>query len=206
MLYSFAISASGEAVVTASAFFQLRGTTQLDIACGKEANNTILPIRAGLTKFCPMPPKNCLTTTMATTPPKATIHSGMVTGTLNASRIPVTTALKSPMVFVRFIVLRQSHSDRTQEATETAVTAKARNPNRTTLAIRAGIKAKMTSSIIPVTVSDERTWGEALTVSFLSILIFAWPPLLLIWQDAYIERAVCPPGRHKHSYRTPYRR
>ena len=94
------------------------------IEVGKETIITMRAVRAGLTKFWPMPPNICFTTTIATTAPKNTIHKGMLTGRLKANRIPVTTALRSVTVLSRFITLRQMYSSTTQESTETAITIK----------------------------------------------------------------------------------
>lgn len=48
--------------------------------------------------FVPSPPNNCFTTMMANTAPSTPIHHGSVGGRFNASRSPVTTALKSLIV------------------------------------------------------------------------------------------------------------
>ena len=53
-----------------------------------------------------MPPKSCLTMTMATKAPTTAIHSGMFTGMFNARMIPVTTAERSPAVLALWL----SHS------------------------------------------------------------------------------------------------
>ena len=119
------MTARGDAAVTASVFHD-NALTQFVIADGKDTNSTILPISAGLTKFWPMPPKNCLTTMMATTEPMAAIHSGMDTGRLNARIRPVTTALKSPRVPGLFITLRAMYSDSMAVPTVTPQTASTR--------------------------------------------------------------------------------
>ena len=165
------IEASGDAVVTACTPRHAKGCTQVDIIVGKEAIRTMRPTSAGLTKFCPMPPKNCLTTTIATTLPIAATHSGMVAGRLKARRMPVTMALRSPSVLGRFMILRLKNSLSMQVSTVVAVMSSVRGPKSQTLAARAGIREMITSSMIPVVVSAERTCGDALTVSFCFKLI-----------------------------------
>ena len=137
---------------------------------------TILPTKAGLTKFCPMPPKNCFTTIIATASPIMTIQRGIVDGRLNASNMPVTIADRSPIVLSRFITLRLRYSKSTQAQTLTATIRSERKPNNTTESTRAGMSAIMTSSIMPVVVSLVRLCGEALTVRSLSSIICS-PPL-----------------------------
>jgi hypothetical protein len=48
--------------------------THVVIGPVNEMSSTMRAVMAGLAKFCPMPPNNCLTTTMATMLPKAAIH------------------------------------------------------------------------------------------------------------------------------------
>ena len=57
-------------------------------------------------KFLPMPPKSCLTTTMAKKSPTRMVQWGSVTGHTNASSMPVTTADRSPTDWGFFISLR----------------------------------------------------------------------------------------------------
>ena len=108
----------------------------------------IRAVSAGLTKFWPMPPNICLTTTMAATLPKTAIKGLMVTGRFKASRMPVTTQLRSPTVWGRFMALRHRYSLRMQAATQVRITTAARNPKRITEAIMAGVRAMITSSIM----------------------------------------------------------
>ena len=70
-----------------------------------------------------------MTTTREKKPPMISIHTGVVGGQTKASRIPVTTADRSPMELVFFMTLRYSHSQTTQAATDTRVTVSARQPN-----------------------------------------------------------------------------
>ena len=127
------------------------------IAVGKETISMILPAMAGLTKFCPIPPKNCFATTIAITEPIAAIQSGIETGRLNASISPVTTALRSPIVLWRFITFLAMYSERTLTLTVTAHTSSTRRPKSHTDAASAGISAIITLSIMPLTVCAERT-------------------------------------------------
>ena len=75
-------------------------------------------------------------------------------------------ALRSPSVPCRFMILRLKNSLSMQDRTVVAVTSSVRSPKSQTLAARAGISEMITSSIMPVVVSGERTCGDALTVSF----------------------------------------
>ncbi len=57
-----------------------------------------LAARAGFMKFCPSPPKSCLTTIIANTHPTISKPTFNVDGIFNAIRRPVTAALKSVTV------------------------------------------------------------------------------------------------------------
>ena len=61
---------------------------------------------------------------IATALPITTIQRGIEAGKLNAKSIPVTTALKSLIVFSLFIIFLEMYSKNTQDATATAVTVK----------------------------------------------------------------------------------
>ena len=111
---------------------------------------------------------------MAKMLPTAAIQRGMLTGRLKARMMPVTTALRSPIVTERFIIFLAANSESTQVMTVVAVTA---STNMTVAAINAGIRAIITSSIMPRVVFDERRCGEALTVSFFPLTIIYCPPL-----------------------------
>ena len=91
--------ARGVAVETASA----PGVTQFVIIEGYEARRNALPARAGFTKFCPRPPKSCLTITIANTEPTIGTHQGADAGMFIARRRPVTTALRSEIVTFCFV-------------------------------------------------------------------------------------------------------
>ena len=71
---------------------------------------------------------------------------------VNARSIPVTTALKSPIVVSRFMIFLDMYSNATQDTTQTAVINRLRKPKRTTDAIRDGTSAIITSSMILGTV------------------------------------------------------
>ena len=134
----------------------------------------IRAVSAGFTKFWPMPPNICLTTTMAATLPNTAMRGLMVTGRFSASRMPVTTQLKSPTVWGRFITRRDRYSLRIQEATQVRMTTAARKPNKITEAIMAGQRAMITSSIMFWVVLPPLKWGEEDTMSF---SIYFLPPL-----------------------------
>ena len=76
---------------------------------------------AGLKGFWPIPPKVILATPMDTSAPMNTTHHGVVLGKFIASKRPVTTADKSPMVLGALsIYLVMAHSSNTPEGTLTA--------------------------------------------------------------------------------------
>ena len=82
----------GVAVVTASTPPKepVNGMVHLVICAGKDTIRMMRPARAGLTKFCPMPPKNCLTTTMAMAEPsEMCIRDRLGGGTQHAGRAVV---------------------------------------------------------------------------------------------------------------------
>ena len=110
--------ARGVAVVV----INFESVAQFAIAEGKDIRRMIRAASAGFTKFWPIPPNICFTTTIAIMLPSAAIHSGIDTGRLNASKRPVTTALKSLIVWWRFITLRLRYSARTALPTQTSVT------------------------------------------------------------------------------------
>ena len=102
--------ASGVATVTASTFepkmeSAVPGATHVAMMTGQE-NRNARAASAGFIKFCPMPPKSCLTTMIAKKSPMMSVQYGMVTGHTNASSNPVTTADRSPAVQSFFMSLR----------------------------------------------------------------------------------------------------
>ena len=125
-----AYAAKGVALVTTSAVFQngtdIPGATQVVIASDQDASKNARPASAGFIKLCPSPPKNCFTITIENNAPITTIHSGIVTGRLNAKSIPVTTALKSPIVDFFLSSFSHAHSKNTQAKTLSTVTTPAR--------------------------------------------------------------------------------
>ena len=108
---------------------------------------------------------------MATTEPTAPIQRGSVDGRLSARIRPVTTAERSPSVPFLFITFLEIYSASTAEPTVVAERASALRPKYTTDMTRAGTSEMMTSSMMPVVVSLERTCGEGLTVSFFAIIL-----------------------------------
>ena len=113
-------AANGVALLTAS----VPGVKNADevILTGQEANNIALAANAGFMKLCPKPPKQCFTMAIANMEPMATIHKGAVEGTLNANKMPVTTALKSLTVTGLFNIFCIATSAATANTTETKVT------------------------------------------------------------------------------------
>ena len=86
------------------------------------------PMSAGLTKFLPRPPNSILTMKMAKKLPTTGSHRGAATGRLKASRMPVTTAERSKVVFSHLRRRQKSASKPTQERTLTATCTPARMP------------------------------------------------------------------------------
>ena len=101
-----AVRPSSEAVVG----FENAGTctperTQVFMNSG-QLNRKARAARAGLTMFAPMPPNSCFTTTMAKKSPIRIVQNGSVTGQTKATRMPVTTAERSPVVLSFFMMRR----------------------------------------------------------------------------------------------------
>ena len=85
---------------------------------------------------------------IAKNPPATGIHKGTLTGNIRASRVPVTQALKSSVVFYFLFILFHKYSAITQDATEHNVTVKALRPNTIIPTKRQGNNAISTSAII----------------------------------------------------------
>ena len=75
------------------------------------------------------------------------IQTGSVGGRFMARRRPVTTALKSEIVELRFISFRAKYSKRTHETTEVIINIAALMPKNQIPPMAAGIRAIITSSI-----------------------------------------------------------
>ena len=80
--------------------------TQLPDIKEGQLNRKARAARAGLTMFRPMPPKSCLTKTMAKKSAIRIVQNGKVTGQTKAISIPVTTADQSETVLSFFITRR----------------------------------------------------------------------------------------------------
>ena len=78
-------------------------------------------------------------------------------------------ALKSPTVLLRFITLRQIYSARTQDATVAHITTSVLGPKIMTDAIKAGINAIITSSIIFLVFVFAPICGDEDTINLLFI-------------------------------------
>ena len=143
-VFEFTITLVSE---TASGF-QYSGSAQVVIGAVSEIIRTIRAVIAGFAKFWPSPPKSCFTITIATKLPRTAIQKGSVTGRLSASMIPVTAALRSPIVCSLFIIFRHRYSNTTDEAVHTAISAAALNPKNVTAAIIAGTSETITIDII----------------------------------------------------------
>ena len=105
------------------------GAGHVVISVAKDKSSTILPTIAGFATFFPMPPKSCLTMTIATKHPTTAIQNGSPEGTLNAIRVPVTAALRSPTVCLLFISLFHAHSKNTEATIQISVRGTTLNPN-----------------------------------------------------------------------------
>ena len=156
---------SGVAVVVASAKLWFIGAVQAVIFAGKEFIRMMRAVSAGFTKFCPMPPNICLTTTIAITPPNAAMIGLMETGRFIASKTPVTTQERSPTVCGRFMTRRETYSLKIHAATVVRMMTAARKPKRITEAIMAGVSAMMTSSMRVCVVSFAWKCGDEETIS-----------------------------------------
>ena len=172
-----------------------------------------------------MPPYSCLTMTMAKNAPTTTIQNGIEAGRQKASKIPVTTADRSPMVSGLCTSLRYKNSNATQEQTLTSVTKSARSPNAYTLHASAGTSARMTSSIMNVVVTGLCTCGEALifknflfcgsfVTDFASLTSFRqqMPPFFCEVPGSglsccgYAARSARVPDRYRYNSRIPHKR
>ena len=123
-------------------------------------------------KFFPMPPKSCLTTTMAKNAPTTGIHSGTDTGRFIQSSSPVTTAERSPMVTFRCRSISVAASKPTEQPTDSTHKSSARHPNTYTPQNMAGMRAMITSSMMEEMFSGLRRCGEGDTVRNSGIEIF----------------------------------
>ena len=132
-----------------------------------------LAASAGFMKFCPRPPKSCLTTIIAKTLPNITIQRGIVCGIFIPSKSPVTTALRSPTVIGLCMKYSKRYSETTHVITETTSTASALIPKLTIPKIHAGNNAIHTSSIMRLVDELSRTCGDDDTFN---IFIISSPP------------------------------
>ena len=130
----FLINARGVAPVTPS-------YVKLVIVPANDTNRKHLAPSAGFMKFCPKPPNSILTITIANTLPKTACQMGSVWGRFNASKRPVTTALKSLMVLFLWMSFSKTHSEATHTATHTRISANARIPKLITPNMLAGNNA-----------------------------------------------------------------
>ena len=105
--------------------------------------------------------------------PSTGIHRGICGGMLSASRRPVTTALKSLMVFFLCIRRLYSHSKKTLDATVTSTTRSARKPKFQIPNSVVGSSAITTSCMIRLVVILSLTWGLDDTLYICSI---SFPP------------------------------
>jgi hypothetical protein len=100
-----------------------------------------------------MPPKNCLTTMMATKEPNMACQMGISTGRFRARIRPVTAADRSMTVTGLPVIFSKAHSQAMATATHTTSTSRARTPKNSTEAATAGIKAMSTSRMMVWVVS-----------------------------------------------------
>ena len=95
-----------------------------------------------------MPPKRHLTSTMAKTLPRAPCHRGTLALRFRASSRPVTTALRSPTVWVFLQIRLNRNSESTAAITQVRISHRALTPKITTPATAAGSRARITSSMM----------------------------------------------------------
>ena len=124
------ITARGVAVVAASGVFHQNGLSQVVIGPVKEMSMNARAASAGLNGFIPSPPNTCFAMAMAKIEPTTAIHSGIPAGRFSARRRPVSTAERSPIVFSRFIAMRQSASVTMHVETHTAIVHTAGMPKK----------------------------------------------------------------------------
>ena len=165
-------AARGVACVTASTTaWELLETAKLVIFPAKEIIRKHLPARAGFIKFCPSPPNSCFTTMIAKALPRIGIQIGIWGGMFSASRSPVTTALKSVVVFFLCISRSYSHSKNTLDATVASTTRSACTPKFQIPKSVVGRSAIATSCIIRLVVILSLIWGLDDTLYICSIVI-----------------------------------
>ena len=134
----------------------------VDISPAHEKRNT-LAASAGLTKFLPIPPKSCFTTTIAKKAPTTGIQSGTATGRFIARSSPVTAAERSDTVTDLCSRNCVRASKPTAAATDITPITSARVPNTYTPHMNAGMSAISTSSITVAVVSGLFICGEDCT-------------------------------------------
>ena len=110
-------------------------------------------VMAGLAKFWPMPPKNCLITMMATKEPNMACQRGISTGRFRARIRPVTAADRSMTVMGLRQIFSKAHSQAMAVATHTTSTSSACTPKNTMDAMTAGNRAMSTSRMMVWVVS-----------------------------------------------------
>ena len=133
---------------------------------------------------------------IANTLPSAGIHNGMDAGIFKPRSRPVTTALKSVIVFGLCMKWSYSHSASTAAPVDTIRTASARNPKLYTPAIAVGKSAMATSSMIFAVVILARTWGfddtfSISSITFLPLYFF----FLLARTSLRMDLMLCVSGR-----------
>ena len=85
------------------------------------------------------------------------IQMGNPAGRFIASSKPVTAALRSEMVLLRLVILRNRYSNRIEAATQTTSSSRARVPKTSTDATTAGSRAMRTSPMTEVVEALLRT-------------------------------------------------
>ena len=136
----------------------------IDLRYENEIKRKARAARAGLNGFLPKPPKPCLQIVIANIEPMAAIQSGKPAGRSSASKRPVRTAEKSPIVPSRFMAKRHIASTATQVEIQTAIVHTAGIPKNHIPAAVVGKSAIITSSIMRETLACECACGLELKI------------------------------------------
>ncbi len=174
------------------------GRGHVAMAAGKEISRNTRPVSAGLNMLQPSPPKAILATPMAITEPATAIHHGSEEGRLSASRTPVTTAERSPMLFGRLSIQRLTeYSIATHAATDTRRTFRAGRRKKYSAHTTAGIRATSTWAMVERTVLRVCMCGGGERVSFIGAFF-----CFVAWRAGYSPAEGGTTGRNSCTSRT----
>ena len=155
------------------------GATQAVISSGKDTSRATRASIAGLSTFWPRPPKTCLPTTIAKTPPSSASHHGAHGGRQSARMSPVTTAEPSASVWPTGLrpIASAAASAATQPAIASSTVLSAGQPNSQTPVAVAGSSASRTVRMTWGTLARPCTWGAATGERFgVQLVMIRSPP------------------------------